>query len=170
MSLATNLTSLATRIATECKAIRTLINGNAAGLTALATTNKTNLVAAVNELQGLISTLGSPIQINDLTTGLVSTWSSTKINSAITTAVAGVVGGSAAALDTLNELATALGNDANFATTTATALGKRVRVDAAQSFTSGEKTQALQNIGAADATAVGDTTTDFVAAFTAGLV
>ena len=46
MSLVTRLTDLSTRIATEVKALRTLINGNAADLSALTTTNKTNLVAA----------------------------------------------------------------------------------------------------------------------------
>ena len=44
----------------------------------------------------------------------------------VRTAVAGVVNSSPAALDTLNELAAALGNDPNFATSTATALGNRV--------------------------------------------
>lgn len=44
----------------------------------------------------------------------------------VATAVANVVNSSPAALDTLNELATALGNDPNFATSTATALGNRV--------------------------------------------
>ena len=67
------------------------------------------------------------------------------------------------------ELATALGNDANFATTMTTALGNRVRVDAAQSFTAPQQAQGRSNINAADATAVGDTSTDFVAAFNAGL-
>lgn len=44
----------------------------------------------------------------------------------VAAAVANVVNSSPAALDTLNELATALGNDPNFASSTATALGNRV--------------------------------------------
>lgn len=44
----------------------------------------------------------------------------------VATAVANVVASSPAALDTLNELAAALGNDANFASTVNTALGNRV--------------------------------------------
>lgn len=59
MSLSTNITNLATRIATECKALRTLINGNATDLSALTTTAKTNLVAAINELDADIAGLGS---------------------------------------------------------------------------------------------------------------
>lgn len=73
-------------------------------------------------------------------------------DTAAATAAAGVVNSAPAALDTLSELATALGNDANFSTTTATALGNRVRVDAAQTFTAGEKTQARSNIDAVSTT------------------
>lgn len=49
MSLATNVQNLATRVATEVKALRTLINGNVPDLSALDTPTKTNLVAAINE-------------------------------------------------------------------------------------------------------------------------
>ena len=53
-----------------------------------------------------------------------------------------------ATLDTLNELAAALGDDANFATTTSTALGNRLRVDtAAQGLTGTQQTNALTNLG-----------------------
>ena len=47
----------------------------------------------------------------------------------VNTAVAGIVNSAPETLDTLNELATALGNDPNFAATTATALGNRVTKD-----------------------------------------
>ncbi len=50
------------------------------------------------------------------------TWSASKINTAINSAVAALVASSPAALDTLNELATALGNDPNFASTITNAL------------------------------------------------
>lgn len=69
-------------------------------------------------------------------------------DNAASTAAAAVVDSSPATLDTLNELAAALGDDPNYATTTATALGNRVRVDAAQTFTEGEKTQGRSNIDA----------------------
>jgi hypothetical protein len=51
MSLATRVTDLATRTASEAKALRTLINGNVADLSALQTTAKSSLVAAINELK-----------------------------------------------------------------------------------------------------------------------
>jgi hypothetical protein len=47
----------------------------------------------------------------------------------VNTQVANLVASAPAALDTLNELAAALGNDAAFSTTVSTALGNRLRVD-----------------------------------------
>ncbi|UVV66767.1 MULTISPECIES: hypothetical protein [Brucella] len=67
---------------------------------------------------------------------------------AIKTAVDDLINGSGAALDTLKELADALGNDPEFATTVGNALGVRVRVDAAQAFTLAEKAQGRSNIDA----------------------
>ena len=62
--------------------------------------------------------------------------------------VSGLVDSAPAALDTLNELAAALGDDASYATTTATALGNRLRVDVNnQGLTSTQKTNALTNLG-----------------------
>ena len=62
--------------------------------------------------------------------------------------VAGVVDSAPSALNTLNELAAALGDDANFATTTSTALGNRLRIDVNnQGLTSTQKTNAATNLG-----------------------
>jgi hypothetical protein len=56
MSLLTELSSLATRVATECKTIYGKIAGNSSGdLSGLTTTTKTSLLAAVNELVTSIS-------------------------------------------------------------------------------------------------------------------
>ena len=44
----------------------------------------------------------------------------------VSTAVSNLIGGASAALDTLNELATALGNDASFAATISTSLGEKL--------------------------------------------
>ena len=63
-------------------------------------------------------------------------------------AISALVDSAPATLNTLDELAAALGDDANFATTTSTALGNRVRFDASQSLSSAQKTQARSNIGA----------------------
>lgn len=170
MSLAVNLQDLATRVATECKSLRTLIDGNAGNLAGLNTTQKANLVAAVNELKAGLDALANATSINDTSTTTATTWSSSKINTQITSAINGVLSGAPAALDTLNELATALGNDANFAGTITTALGLRVRVDTAlQGLTGTQQSNARTNIDAASGTGVGDTTTNFVTVFEAGL-
>lgn len=170
MSLQTNITSLATRMATECKSLRTLINGNAANLSSLTTANKTTLVASINELKAALDTVaGDAAGIDDGSAGSATTWSSTKIATEINAAKDAILGGSAAALDTLAELAAALGGDANFTTTITTALAKRVRFDASQTLTGPEALQARNNIGAVAAADVGDTAANFVTTFEAGL-
>lgn len=115
MSLATNVTNLATRMGTESKALRTLINGNLNSLSSLKTTEKGNLVAAINEILDLMGSAGA--KISDTTTSTSSVWSSSKTNTKINDAVAALVDSSPEALDTLKELAEALGNDSNFAKT-----------------------------------------------------
>lgn len=169
MSLSTNIADLATRVATEAKALRTLINNNAIDLSGLTTSAKSNLVAAINELQAEINNIDAGGAIDDDVTGPHTTWSSSKVSGEITGAINDLVNGAPGALDTLEELAAAIGDDADFAGTVTTALGNRVRVDAAQSFTAPQQSQGRDNIGAASAAAVGDTETNFVAIFEAGL-
>jgi len=62
-------------------------------------------------------------------------------------AIAALIASSPAALDTLNELAAAIGNDPNFAATFTTALGNRLRVDVNQSLTTPQKAQGQSNLG-----------------------
>lgn len=194
MSLQTNLTNAITRIATEFKSIRTLLNGNAANLNALTTTAKTNLVAAVNELDAAVKAVAAGSgAISDGTTATTTTWSSSKTAAQIAalindtpTSGTGITysatktialieaaklavkneltNGAGTALDTLKELADALGGDANFAATINTALGNRLRYDAAQTLTTAQQLQACTNIG------VGNPEVDLVAAFNTGLV
>lgn len=143
MSLVTNLQTLATRIATEFKTVY----GRIGDLTGLATTDKTSLVAAINEVNNKPAPDGGA-QINDTGTSTTSVWSSNKTNSEIGNRVSAVVDAAPGTLDTLNELAAALGDDPNFATTVATDIGNRVRYDAAQALTGAQQTQARANIGA----------------------
>ena len=63
------------------------------------------------------------------TIALTSDLSTYATQTYVGTQIANLVASSPAALDTLNELATALGNDAAFSTTVSTALGNRLRVD-----------------------------------------
>ena len=146
------ITSLAQAIAADIK----LLTVNQGTLTALTTTDKTSLVNAINELK---TSIANVTNINDTSTSKSATWSSDKINTSINNAVSALVNGAGTTLDTLKELANALGNDANFATTIATQMGKRVRVDAAQTFTVAEQAQGCANLD------IGNPDTDFVAAY-----
>lgn len=74
---------------------------------------------------------------------------------AVQGAVARIVNSAPTTLDTLKELADALGDDPNFATTTATSLGNRLRFDAAQTLTTGQKAQAIANLALAAVAASG---------------
>lgn len=157
-----------------------LLTGNIGNLASLDTTVKTNIVSAINELKGLVDGLSAGAAgIDDLAGNgdTTVTWSADKIYDTIELAKAAVkneiLDGAGPALDTLKELQDALGGDANFATTISTALGLRVRVDAAQTFDSTQMAQARTNIDAASQTdldaletAIGDPDHDFVADYT----
>jgi hypothetical protein len=163
MSLETRIVALAQAVGGDVKAL-TAAQGS---LSALNTTTKTSLVAAINELMTLIG--GAGAQINDSAgNGATSvTWSADKIFDSIEAAKIAVkndlVNGAGAALDTLNELAAALGNDPSFATTIATEVANRVRFDAAQTLTQPQMARARANIGAQSAAAIGDPDRDLVA-------
>lgn len=157
--------ALAIAMGADVKALK-LADGD---LSALTTTNKTNLVNAINELKGLTDQ-PSGAQINDaLGNGATDVvWSADKVFDSIEAAKLAVkndlTNGAGAALDTLKELADALGNNPSFAADMATAMAKRVRVDAAQVFTVLEKKQACENIG------IGDPDYNFVADYVAAKI
>lgn len=170
MSLETKIIALAQAIGADVKTL-TVSQGP---LSSLNTTAKNNLVSAINELLVLIEDAGTEIDDAAGAGDLTVTWSASKIFGSIAAAKAAVkdeiLNGAGTALDTLAELAEALGNDPNFAATIATELANRVRYDAVQSLTGPQQTQARSNIGAASATAlsalttaVGDTNRDFAA-------
>lgn len=171
--LVTRISDVVVRIASESKALRTLINANASDLSALTTTTKTSIVSALNELNSAISVLQSAgyVTIDDATSSSTTkTWSLNKIQSHVSSSIDAILSGAPTALDTLNELAAAIGNDANFASSITTALGNRVRIDASQSFTDPQKLQARSNIGAQASSEVGVCDTNFVTIFTTGLI
>lgn len=84
MSLISNLTAVFARIGTEIKAVRTLINGNNEDLSELNTTDKTNLVNALNETLDLIGS-GGGATIDDEATSTTTVWSSQKTSTELTT-------------------------------------------------------------------------------------
>ena len=177
MSLETRIVALAQAMGADVKAL----TASQGSLTVLNTTTKTSLVAAINELLTLIGSAGASIDDNAGNGNTGVTWSADKIFDTIEAAKAAVknelVNGAAAALDTLNELATALGNDPSFAATIAGEIANRVRFDAAQTLTSPQQAQARSNIGAAAAsdvsgliTGMGTYDRDYVADYAAAKV
>jgi 23S rRNA U2552 (ribose-2'-O)-methylase RlmE/FtsJ len=251
MSLVTQVSDLATAIGTEIKSARTDFAAVTGSLASLSTTDKANLVAAINEIfaaagsgvTNLAATLSATQTIITCDTGTDATIpAADTVNAGVMTksmfdkltaiealadvtdatnvdaagavmtadtttagmgfvvdeddmlsdlatkvptqqsvkayviatanaAAAAVVDAAPGALDTLNELAAALGDDAAFATTTATALGNRVRTDtAAQGLDATQKSNARTNIDVFSTTQIGDVTTDLAAVFAAALL
>ena len=166
MSLETSLSAFIAAVGADVKNNRISIGD----LTTLTTTQKANLVSALNELKGEVSTLqgqiASSTNINDTgaPTSTTETYSISKILDSINTSIvavkADILGSAPAALDTLQELAEALSSNPSFATDIATAIGNRVRVDAVQTFNSTQQAQGRSNINAASQTEFAQMQTD----------
>jgi len=163
MSLQTQLNSFVLRVAEEFNTVK----GRTGTLTALTTTDKSSLVAAINELKAAIVTA---VMIDDLQVSTTTTYSSNKVVTLLDALKADILGGADPAYDTLMELQQALQNDQSGIAALTSAIDKRVRFDAAQTLTVLEQQQARTNIGAVAATDIGDVATDFVAIFEAALV
>ena len=163
MSLTTRIESLVIRVAQEFNDVRAK-TGNLANLT---TTDKSNLVAAINELKAAVV---SSVAIDDGQITTSTTYSSSKIVALLDALKSEILGGADAAYDTLVEIQQLLQNGTSGLDALLAAVNNRVRFDAAQTLTAPEQAQARSNIGAVSASDVGDTDTDFVAAFEGALV
>ena len=163
MSLATRIESLVIRVAQEFNDVRAKA-GNLANLT---TTDKSNLVAAINELKAAVV---SSAVIDDAHIAATTTYSSNKIVSLLDALKTEILGGADAAYDTLVEIQQLLQNGTSGLDALLAAVNNRVLFDSAQSLTVAEQLQARSNIGAVAATDVGNTDTDFVAVFVGALV
>lgn len=182
MSLQTRLSDLITAIGTDYKQLRTWITGSNTGdLTGLTTTVKTSLVAAINEVKA--GNAGAPADASETVKGilelatLVEVATGTDTTRAVTAAgvrqersalKAEILGAATpATLDTLDELAAALGDDANYASTVSTALGNRLRVDVNnQGLTGTQQTNGQTNLNVYSKTEIGDPETNLVALYT----
>ena len=142
MAFDTNITLAFERVAAEFDALRTQLAGTADGsLAALSTTAKGNLVVALNEVKALADSAVAGAGQN-----------AAQVQATVDAAIAALVDASPGTLDTLNELAAALGDDPNFSATMTTLIG--TKANSADVYTKVE---------------LGDPTTDFVAAFNAAL-
>lgn len=182
LSLQVRLSDLITAVGTDIKQMRAWLTGSSSGnLTGLTTTTKTDIVAAINEVnakpsaappsatttvQGIIeiATLAEVATGTD-TVRAVTAEGVRQERAAVKTEILGA--GVPAALDTLDELAAALADDANYAATTATALANRLRVDVATQGLSGtQQSNGQINLSVYSQTALGDPETDLVALYT----
>jgi hypothetical protein len=96
-------------------------------------------------------------------------YSTGETDAAISVATASLIDSAPATLDTLNELAAAIGDDENFSATITTALGSRLRFDAVQTLTGPQLSQGQANLNVVDALDIGNTDTNFVTIFEAAL-
>jgi hypothetical protein len=184
LSLQTRLSDLITSIGTDYKQLRTWVSGSSSGnLTGLNTTTKTDLVAAINEVNAK-PTSSTPPDASETTKGILELADlgevAAGVDSARAVTSAGVRqerlalkteilgAGVPGALDTLDELAAALGDDANFASTVTTGLANRLRVDtAAQGLNGTQQANGRTNLDVYSKTELGDPETDLVAVYVA---
>ena len=104
--------------------------------TRLATKSTTNLAEGTN------------LYYTDTRVGTYLTGNSYATQSYVSTQINNLVSGAPGLLDTLDELAAALGDDPNFATTVTTALGNRLRIDtASQGLTGTQQGYGRTNLG-----------------------
>lgn len=153
MSLAAQITAALQLIGADVKALRSA-DGS---LSALSTTEKSSLVAAINEVLAVAQGAGA---IDDAASSATSTYSSDKIISLLAALKTDLLGGASAAYDTLKEIEQKLGSEDTAISNLLTAVANRVSYADAQTLTAAQQLQACSNIG------VGDPTTDFAAAYT----
>lgn len=184
MSLQTRLSDFITAVGTDYKQLRTWITGSSTGdLTGLTTTTKSSVVAAVNEVNAKPSG-GTPADATETVKGIVELASLAEVatgtdalrvvtpagvrqeRAALKAEILGA--GVPAALDTLDELAAALADDANYAASVTTALAGKQPLDADLTqiaalasaadkvpYSTGPQTWALANFTAAGRTLAG---------------
>lgn len=136
----TNLQNFMTAAGVTIKDIRSAISGNggeaagnAAALVVLLSNAgfsaaATNLLAAVIENKTAIDAVDLSALIDDTTAAADKTYSSNKITADIQAAVDALVDAAPGTMDQLSELAAAIGNDADYATTVASALALKANI------------------------------------------
>lgn len=157
----------ATEVGTQIKGLRTLMGL----LSNLTTTDKTSLIAAINEVNA--KTAGAGAQIDDVTARTTTVYSSSRTEARITEATAAlksdILGGAGPTVDTLKEIADILASSGSDVAALTTALSKRVRFDAAQTLTAPEKVQVNTNIGSVSLAQFGDPASTYRDVFLAAL-
>lgn len=104
----------------ESRAIAALLAGYVAAEGTVSPTD--SVISAIQKLDGNIAAIVPGAEIDDANPSASTTYSGTKIDGDIAAAVASLVNAAPGALDQLNELASAIGNDADYASTVSNAL------------------------------------------------
>lgn len=154
---------------TEARVLASVITGFTSGAGTVAATD--SILESINKLDGNINAIDLTALINDAATAANTTWSSTKIDAEIVQAITDLQNGAGAAYDTLVELQTEIeGNDTDLAALL-TAVGFRLRFDAAQTLTAPQLVQVQANSNTYDKTELGAGlhSLDLVAAFNAAI-
>lgn len=148
-TLSKQISALATQVGTDIKQII----ANVGDLSQLTTDQKSSLVVALNELKANLQDIAGSVgaTINDSEINATHTWSSQKIDSAITAAINALVNGAPTTLDTLQELASAIETNQDAISALQTIAAGHVKYTEAQSLTTEQQAQARTNIGAAAA-------------------
>ena len=128
-------------------------------LTTLTTAQKGSLVAAINSLQAGLSSIDLTALISDTSTATDKTWSASKIIAALAQVKSDIIDGAPAAYDTLKEISDYLAANTTAVDGILTAIGNRVRYDAAQTLDATQQLTACTNIG------IGNPEVDLVAAY-----
>lgn len=119
----------------DLRGIATTLESNQGDLTTLTTTQKATLVGAINELKAAVTSIPSDVVTRP------------EMTTAVNDALNGIIDGAPQAWDTFKEFADYVAADQTAATAMLESLAKRVRVDAAQTFTVAEKDQGCENLG-----------------------
>ena len=120
-------------------------DGNITGASLIKTGGTATQILLANGTVLTLTPESSGISSNDSDSNVPS---NAAVKDYVDTEITNLIDNSPSALNTLNELAAALGDDANFSTTITTALGNRLRIDVSnQGLSSTEKTNALTNLG-----------------------
>lgn len=152
MSQQTNIAAALLRLANSI----VTVNGRVGSLTALTSTDKTSLVASLNELKSIVSGMGAGVAIDDGATSGSSVWSSSRTQTQITAAITALINGAPGAQDTLAELAAQI-------TALAAADNSLLSFGAAQTLTAPQQLQGCTNLG------IGDPAHNFVTAIDTAL-
>ena len=152
MSLQTNVAAALLRLANAL----TTVNGRVGSLSTLTSTDKSSLVAALNELKGIVSGMGAGVAIDDGAASGSAVWSSSRTQTAITSAITALINGAPGAQDTLAELAAQI-------TALAASDNSLLSFGAVQTLTVPQQLQGCTNLG------VGDPAHNFVTAIDTAL-